>query len=349
MADGLNEKEVEAVLGLAVGAVDQQLAALRQINSVARARLEKANIEQRQLDRLLEELGYQRQFASINSGQEQTSRQLQSLSRREGELRKRSGSLQASRGRLDRLCGRLDLMIRQIEASGAYLLQSEHAAQPEDPLEAALRMRLMQGQEGERARLAREVHDGPAQVMSAMIMGLDFVEQMLQTRPEAIPAELMRLKAITRESMRETRRFIFNLRPASLTEAGLIATLHSFITDFREQNGLDVTVNLIDPGKLPPEEELAVFRILQEALRNINKHAQAHSVLIDLAREPEGLLLTVRDDGVGFASSDRLGTSSAGLVSMKERAELIGARLTINSKPGHGTELRLLLPVESVA
>lgn len=344
MNAGLNENEIETFVQQAAGAVGQQLAGLREVEQAARQRLATADIEQRQLDQLLEEVAYHRQFAGSGTPDESDplARYLQGIGKREAELRRRSDQLQEARARLARLGSRLELLIRQIEASGAYLLQSEHATQAEDPLEAAMRMRLLQGQEAERARLAREVHDGPAQVLTHMIMGLDFVEQMLRTRPADAPAELMRLKLATRESLRETRRFIFNLRPASLSEAGLIPTLHSFIADFKEQSGLEVELNVVDPGKLSPDEELTIFRTLQEGLRNINKHAVAKHVLIELGREPEGLLLTVRDDGVGFDSS-KGSSSGSGLVSMKERAELLGARLTISSQPGHGTELRLLL------
>lgn len=310
--------------------------------------MEQADVEQHQLDQLIEELNYHRQFAGSSSKRKAASDDpmapyIDGLIKREGQLRSRAEQLASNRERLGRVCAKLEMLIRLLETSGTYLLRSEvTGATMDDPLEAALRMRLVQGQESERARLAREVHDGPAQILTHLALGLEFCEQLLKNQPKSVPHELGRLKANAREGLRDIRRFIFNLRPPSLSDSGLVATVQRFIDEFREQYGLDVQVNVIEPGRLAPDAELAVFRIVQESLRNVQKHAQAAHVVVDISRQPDGsVLLTIKDDGKGFDPT--IGTTGAGVVSMRERAELVGGKLNVNSRPGYGTELTLLL------
>ncbi len=154
---------------------------------------------------------------------------------------------------------------------------------------------------------------------------------------------MAKLRGNAREGLRDIRRFIFNLRPPSLSDSGLVPTVQRFIDDFREQCNIEVQVNAIEPGSLSPDAELAVFRIVQESLRNVQKHSEAAHVVVDIARQPDNTtLMTIKDDGKGFDAHAR--TSGAGLVSMRERAELIGGKLNVNSRPGYGTELTLLLP-----
>ena len=347
---GLQESDVQSLLEQAAATIEEQLASLRQTYETAKRALEQAEVEQRQLDQLLEELTYHRQFAGRSKKRiedDPLAPYLEGLIKREGQLRQRHDQLQASRERLGRLCGKMEMLIRLLETSGSYLLRSEASgAALDDPLEAALRVRLVQGQESERARLAREVHDGPAQILTHMAMGLEFCEQLLRNQPKSVPQELAKLRGNAREGLRDIRRFIFNLRPPSLSESGLVPTVQRFIDDFREQCNIEVRVNAIEPGSLSPDAELAVFRIVQESLRNVQKHSEAAHVVVDIARQSDGTtLMTIKDDGKGF--DDSASTSGAGLVSMRERAELIGGKLNVNSRPGYGTELTLLLPGEA--
>jgi two-component system, NarL family, sensor histidine kinase DegS len=344
---GLQESEVQTLLEQAAATIDNQLASLRQTYETAKRSQEQADVEQRQLDQLMEELTYHRQFAGRGKASvedDPLAPYLEDLIKREGELRQRRDQLQTNRDRLGRLCGKMEMLIRLLETSSSYLLRNEtSSAVLDDPMEAALRLRLVQGQESERARLAREVHDGPAQILTHMTMALEFCEQLLRHQPRSVPQELVKLRGNAREGLRDIRRFIFNLRPPSLADAGLVPTVQRFIDDFREQCNLDVQVNAIATGSLSPDAELAVFRIVQESLRNVQKHANAAHVVVDIARLPDGAtLMTIKDDGKGFDAS--ASTVGAGLVSMRERAELIGGKLNINSRPGYGTELTLLLP-----
>ncbi len=184
---GLQESDVQSLLEQAAGTIEGQLVSLRHTYETAKRALEQAEVEQRQLDQLLEELSYHRQFAvhgKTRIKDDPLAPYLEGLSQREGQLRQRGEQLQASRERLGRLCGKMEMLIRLLETSGSYLLRSEASgATLDDPLEAALRVRLVQGQESERARLAREVHDGPAQILTHLAMGLEFCEQLLRNQP----------------------------------------------------------------------------------------------------------------------------------------------------------------------
>jgi two-component system sensor histidine kinase DegS len=205
---------------------------------------------------------------------------------------------------------------------------------------------IIMGQEAERARLAREIHDGPAQVLANTVMRLQFVEQMQKHKPEEVKGELARIKTTLQESMKEVRRFIFDLRPASLTDAGLLPTLRQYTIDYSEQFNVPVELNLPENLVLSANQELVVFRVVQEALQNIHKHAEADEIVVGIQQRPGGpVVVTISDNGKGFQTKGvRRQPSSSGLVSMKERAATVGGNLKIDSLPGTGTTITLTMP-----
>ncbi len=210
---------------------------------------------------------------------------------------------------------------------------------------------IVTGQEAERARLAREVHDGPAQALSNAVLRLQLVEQMYKYRPDEVQPELIRMRTALQASLTDVRRFMFNLRPASLTEVGLLPTLRQYAQDYTEQYGVAVEVNLPDSLALSANQELVVFRVVQEALQNTHKHADATSVSIKIERKPKGpLLVSVADNGRGFdlRSARQRRASSSGLVNMRERAATVGGTLKVDSKPGIGTTVTITLPMPKV-
>ena len=151
-----------------------------------------------------------------------------------------------------------------------------------------------------------------------------------------------------RQACKDVRRFIFNLRPASLSDAGLIATIKYYAHDFSDQFGIPVELNLPEGLTLSADQELVVFRVIQEALQNIQKHAEAESVVVDVQQRQNGpLVVTITDNGKGFdpkmARHGRAGSS--GLVSMRERAATVGGTLKLESRPGAGTTITLTLPM----
>jgi len=256
--------------------------------------------------------------------------------------------------RAHRRLKQLQLAVAHIESSAAYLLGSglEPAAGHDEIREVA--QRVLESLEAERERLYRDVHDGPAQVLANAIFDVEYLERMIERAPVelrgSLRAELVNLKSHFRESLESVRGMIYDLRPPILTDLGLGGAIRNYATEFEARYGLAVAMGLDDAETgLLPEQELAIYRVMQEALQNTHKHGNASTVRITWERTPSRWRLECGDDGVGFdlvkAARRR---KSVGLLSMRERAELIGGSLQIRSAPGEGTTVTLLLPVTNV-
>jgi two-component system sensor histidine kinase DegS len=196
--------------------------------------------------------------------------------------------------------------------------------------------------EDERMRIARDMHDGPAQSMANLVLQAEILEKLLARDPQLVVDELADFKDGVRAVLDETRRLIFDLRPMMLDDLGLVPTLNGLIKDY-EKRGLRVGLTVTgEAGRLPGALEPTVFRIIQEAMTNAKKHSHARSLEILVSFEPHSITAAVRDDGVGFdvgARSD--GGKHLGMISMRERAELEKGRLEIRSQIGKGTEVRV--------
>jgi two-component system sensor histidine kinase DegS len=204
--------------------------------------------------------------------------------------------------------------------------------------------------EDERRRLAREIHDGPAQVMANAIYAIQIAEQVARRSPEQVSEELRRTRELLKDGVAEIRRFMFDLRPTMLAEQGLVATLRRYVEDYNRFFGRKVDLQVGESlPSLSADQELTIFRIVQEALQNVHKHAGYDAtVSIDLSGQIGEIELIVRDTGRGFepeAIIPRPGTG-AGLPGMKERAKLAAAELTIESAIGEGTTVRLRMSSE---
>ena len=209
------------------------------------------------------------------------------------------------------------------------------------------RIAMIKAQEQERSRLAREVHDGPAQVLANAILGIELCEQIARRSPEQLIDEMARLKSSLREGLVEVRRFQFDLRPSSLADRGLLLTLQRYINEYRSLFKLTVELQL--PEELPRlnrDEELQIFRIVQEGLQNIQKHARATRVIVRLEATEAAITATISDDGRGFVPQHVESTtlSGAGLRGMGERAAAVGGELLVESEPGAGSTIRFSLP-----
>jgi two-component system, NarL family, sensor histidine kinase DegS len=215
---------------------------------------------------------------------------------------------------------------------------------------------MIRAKEEERKRLSREIHDGPAQVLANAIIGLEFIERALRQSPETAGApavgEVERIKASMRDGLSEIRRFIFDLRPTMLAQRGLMGTIEHYISSYR--TFLPEEISLILPESSPPltpEQELTAFRVVQESLQNIHRHSEATRCWIRIDSDDEHTFLEVRDNGHGFdPASVRVRTrGGAGIIGMRERAEVIGARLDLESSSGNGCRVFLVIPRASVA
>jgi two-component system sensor histidine kinase DegS len=199
--------------------------------------------------------------------------------------------------------------------------------------------------EEERMRIARDMHDGPAQSMANLVLQAEILERLITRNPEQVAKELDDFKNGVRGVLDDTRRLIFDLRPMTLDDLGLVPTLRKFVQEFGERAGVRAQLRVVGlEGRLPGALEPTLFRIIQEALNNAKKHAQARNVEVIVTFQPHAVTALVRDDGVGMdlaATEAGLdGTRHLGLISMRERAELEKGRLEISSQVGKGTEVR---------
>jgi PAS domain S-box-containing protein len=201
----------------------------------------------------------------------------------------------------------------------------------------------------ERRRIAREIHDGLAQDLAGLRFRVGLWHKLVDDDPPQMHAELDGLRELLGRNIREVRRSIFALRPVALDELGFYPALRQFITEFGEQNQLHVDLRVEGPTEqLPSFLELVLFRIVQESLNNVSKHAQAQMVWIELDLEsPDAITLSIRDDGVGFdpATLDQMvQRGHLGLKQMRERVENLRGAFELHSLPGSGAEIRVVLP-----
>ena len=246
-----------------------------------------------------------------------------------------------------------DNLITQVGAALGYLTGDllEVSSQLEDLQQRQLLgLKIIKAQEEERQRVARDIHDGPAQLMSNVVLKAEICERMIDVDLTKAREELRNLKMIVRDSLQDVRKIIYNLRPMSLDDLGLIPTLQRYVVTFQEESG--ITVSFQTKGvntDIKPVISLTVFRIVQEAMNNVVKHARASNVTINLGFFSSELKLYIYDDGVGF-NTERLKdrnediSSGFGLVSMRERVELLSGEMSISSEPGKGTRLNIMIP-----
>jgi signal transduction histidine kinase len=230
-----------------------------------------------------------------------------------------------------------DWMMTNLE----QLQEAQESLQASQKRYRALSRRLLEQQERERASLARELHDQLGQSLVALSLDLDAIKADLSP---ASGARVPESKRVIKKMIEQVQTLAFELRPSTLDEFGLVGALLLLVTRHGERTSVRASFTATpDDARAPAEIETACFRIAQEALSNVARHASAHNVEVTLTAQDPALELTVRDDGVGF-NVERLRTG-LGLVGMGERAELAGGRLDIESAPGAGTTLRARFPL----
>jgi PAS domain S-box-containing protein len=203
--------------------------------------------------------------------------------------------------------------------------------------------------EEERARIARDLHDGLAQGLYFMGLKLDYVRKQVTRDPAAAEQELRTLKETIQTNIQDVRRTIFALRPVDLEGLGFEAAVRKYVREFGEQTNLNVSVTMEGfEESIPPALEPEFFRLIQEGLNNIAKHAHANHARITLTIGPQHVgCLSIEDDGTGFdpAAVDQNGGGKMGLRQMKERVESLQGHFSVETRPGQGTKLYVEIPL----
>lgn len=248
---------------------------------------------------------------------------------------------------------RLELAERTLERTWLFLEQGDASLLVEGgpPTASDFAMRIVEAQEAERSRLAQEVHDGPAQALSNAIFQVEYLERIVEGDPPLARTELRYLRELLRRELGDVRSFISELRPPRLEELGLNGSILDAVEHMRTLTGLPITTTLeAEATGLGAGKQTVVLRVVQEALQNVRKHAGASSSSVTTRVEGADWVVEVRDDGRGFdpGTIATRGRRNFGLQFMRERAELIGARLDVRSRPDGGTVVRLAIPVSGL-
>jgi signal transduction histidine kinase len=241
------------------------------------------------------------------------------------------------------------------QLSASYNAMAEHLRRVQSELKRkeAMRLqlldRLIAAQEEERKRVARELHDETSQALTSLMVGL----KVLETAPlsEEAKAQIGELRQLAARTLDEVHRLALELRPSVLDDWGLVVALRRHVEEFAAKTALDVDHQIIglDQERLPPRVETALYRIVQEALTNVARHARAQRVSLVLKCLRGSVLAIIEDDGAGFDVEKVMGSSEheewLGLFGMQERAALLGGALTVESSPGTGTTVFVEIPL----
>jgi two-component system sensor histidine kinase DegS len=258
------------------------------------------------------------------------------------------------RGQLEKLQSDQRNMTRYLDVLRNMLDIADQAeykptiAEEEEPAQPLV-VRIIEAQERERQRLSRQIHDGPAQSLTNLILQAEICERLFDSDPGRARAELANLKGAVAATFQKVRGFILNLRPMMLDDLGVVPTLRRYVDTFSDNTG--VPTNLMVTGKdrrLAPHKEVTIFRIVQELLNNAIEYGHASSIQINLDIGDDVARVAVEDNGRGFEHADMLTSPDAdrlGLATMRERVEMLSGQIHFDSSLGRGTKVSFELPV----
>jgi signal transduction histidine kinase len=212
--------------------------------------------------------------------------------------------------------------------------------------------RILEKEAEARHKLARELHDGPTQSMSAIVMRLNYARKMIEKNQpsDQVAEEVTKIEEMARVATQEVRMMLFTLRPVILETRGLVAALQQYADRLRQADNLNVQVDAQRyGGQIDTEGEGVIFAVIEEAVGNAKKHARAKTVVIRLRVEDQLFWAEVQDDGIGFDAEParrRREAGHMGLLNMEDRTEYLGGSFSIESHPGAGTRVRLEIPLQ---
>ncbi len=269
------------------------------------------------------------------------------LKARRDDLQKRIRNVENSIERAETISSQINVVLEYLSGDLNQVTRIVESAKTRQ----LLGLKIILAQEEERKRIAREIHDGPAQSLANIVLRTEIAERMLIKQEfMMVQEELIDLKGQVRSGLEEIRKIIFNLRPMALDDLGLVPTLRKFAQDFEEKTKIHTVFELSGKEhRMPSAMEAAIYRLVQEAFTNAYKHSSASHMILDINYQPIHIALTIQDNGVGFHSEkmeqDAGRNGHFGLVGMRERIELIEGRMEIDSKPGQGTKIMMHIPL----
>ncbi|MCF8010973.1 MAG: sensor histidine kinase [Clostridiales bacterium] len=279
--------------------------------------------------------------------------QLNDLRHREIMARFKRDQLERSLKNLEKTLEKAENMMSQLSVVLNYLsedLQSISGQINEMQKMQNLGINIIRAQEDERKRVAREIHDGPAQLLANIVMRAEFCLKLLEKEPQKAQQELKDLQELVRKSLKDVRQIIFDLRPMVLDDLGLVAAVKRYLAEYKVQNNLETELVCLGTDKqyIPKTTEVAIFRIIQECLNNAQKHAEARHITIKIEIAEKKINAIIRDDGKGFdlhtVENDQQ-KENYGLINIRERVSLLNGKLDIQSTPGRGTTITLSIPI----
>jgi signal transduction histidine kinase len=271
----------------------------------------------------------------------------------EDEVGRLGKSLEHMRGNLRRLIDEIGdanaTLEARVEERTRALNEANERLREREEARADLLRKVISAQEDERKRIARELHDETSQALAVLVMGLEAAQDAIRG---GRTARLDEVKAVAVRTLEDVHRLILDLRPSVLDDLGLLSAVRWYADRHLGSRGISVRCEFGDVSRLPPEIETALFRMCQEALTNVARHAQATAVLVQVGVEGEEVVVDIEDDGRGFdqaAASRPDGRRPWGLMGIAERAEILGGKARIDSAPGKGTRVTVRIPLPRAA
>ena len=273
---------------------------------------------------------------------------VQSVQQRLFTMRGQLEKLQSDQKHLEQHA-RILRRLLELSKSDIFVEEKEDESAESDTAVAPSVVRLIETQERERKRLARQMHDGPAQSLTNLILQAEICERLFESNPERARVELANLKAAVGSTFQRVKNFISSLRPMMLDDLGLLPTLRRYVEDYRESHNIGINLNATGrERRIANHKEVTTFRIVQELLNNARDFSRASSVQLTVDMGDDRIFVAVEDNGSGFDASEVTGGSAAeemGLTMLRERIEMLRGQFQVESSPGRGTRVTFDIPL----
>lgn len=260
--------------------------------------------------------------------------------------------LQSELNSLDRYSKTLHSVLETLGGLDPDELPDGQAGNAKSVEDEPLIIRIIDAQEAERQRMSKAMHDGPAQSLTNFVLQADIVQRLFERDPEQAKAELQNLKVAATTTFQRVREFITELRPMMLDDLGLVPTVRRYVKGFEEKTGLQAMLSITgEERRFESHREVIAFRAIQELLTNVREHAQASQVKVSLDLDESRVRIVVEDNGIGFDLAPALSQQEnkhIGLRTLKEKIELLGGQLFVDSTAGQGARASVELPVGGV-